>query len=346
MSVLLASATQTWGLAASVDLVVGAGPGPVIVAAGGWARAGVTSAGQQQASGRHLMPVTSEAVGGWPPWPSASDARGTKVMMVREGRTSAHLQEGSSRALVRASVTGTPRSSQLAPSKAPSKTAGCDRQIDLGPSVQGRAIVACRLRGSDDSAAHTVLVIGNMHGDEPGGPRVVSRLTAMDITGAKADVWVIKTANPDGSAMDIRGNANKVDLNRNFPARGWQVQGADTVYYGGLVAGSEPETQALMMAMDQIRPTVVVVFHQQLNVIDCTTNRSKVLSRTLHDLTGYRYLRPPKCLPNWVGQFTTWANETYAATSAVIFELEAHPPGRRLDRVAAAMVRLGRRLPH
>jgi hypothetical protein len=117
-----------------------------------------------------------------------------------------------------------------------------------------------------------------------------------------------------------------------------------TVVYGGPAAGSEPETQALMSAMAQLRPTEVVVFHQQLNLIDCTPYRSATLSRTLHELTGYRYLSPPSCLANWVGQFTTWANETYPTTSAVTFELEARPTANRLDRVAAAMVQLGAQL--
>ena len=166
-----------------------------------------------------------------------------------------------------------------------------------------------------------------------------------DITGRKASVWVIKTANPDGTLVLSRGNAHKVDLNRNFPDSTWKVQGEGTVVYGGRKAGSEPETQALMSAMDQIKPTEVVVFHQQLNLIDCTPYRSQTLSRTLHELTGYRLMSPPKCLANWVGQFTTWANETYATTSAVTFELEARPPDSRLDRVAEAMVQLGAELP-
>jgi protein MpaA len=231
-----------------------------------------------------------------------------------------------------------------APTTKPSTKPGCARTIRLGLSVQGRAIVACRLRGSDDTAAHTVLVVGSIHGVEPAGLGVVARLKAMNISGRTANVWVIKTINPDGTLVKSRGNAHKIDLNRNFPAKGWKVQGAGTVYYGGRAAGSEPETQALMSAMAQLRPTEVVVFHQQLNLIDCTPYRSATLSRTLHELTGYRFLRPPSCLASWVGQFTTWANETYSTTSAVTFELEARPTAKRLDRVASAMVKLGAQL--
>ena len=308
-----------------------------------------------EATGRLLITVTSDAKRVLLEWRTAANTKAATVMRIRNGKAAGYLPKGSTKVTAKTLPTakppaakkseGAPAAPAATPSTTPSTEPGCAQTIRLGKSVQGRAIDACRLRGSDDTARHSVLVVGSVHGIEPAGLGVVSRLQARDITGRKANVWVINTANPDGTLVLSRGNAHKIDLNRNFPDSTWKVQGVGTVVYGGPKAGSEPETQALMSAMEQIKPTVVVVFHQQLNLIDCTPYRSQTLSRTLHELTGYRLKSPPKCLANWVGQFTTWANETYATTSAVTFELEARPPASRLDRVAEAMVQLGAELP-
>lgn len=337
-----------------------AASGPVVAAAPTVARgrARVAVIVTPEASGRLLITVTSDAKRVLLTWLTAAKTKRATIMPIRDGKAAGYLPKGSTRVSAKVLAAGKPKASlpvapttkpatapATAPSTEPSTEPGCARTIRLGQSVQGRAVVACRLRGSDDTAAHTVLVVGSVHGIEPAGLGVVARLQAMDITGRKADVWVIETINPDGTLVLSRGNAHKIDLNRNFPAKGWKVQGEGTVVYGGRAAGSEPETQALMSAMVQLRPTEVVVFHQQLNLIDCTPYRSETLSRTLHELTGYRFKSPPKCLGNWVGQFTTWANETYSTTSAVTFELEARPPASRLDRVAEAMVQLGAQLP-
>ena len=303
-----------------------------------------------EASGRLLITVTSDAKRVLLEWRTAANTKAATVMRIRSGKAAGYLPQGSTKVTAKAlpaakKSEGAPAAPADTPSTTPSTEPGCAQTIRLGKSVQGRAIDACQLRGSDDTAAHTVLVVGSVHGIEPAGLGVVSRLQARDITGRNANVWVIKTANPDGTLVLSRGNAHKIDLNRNFPDSTWKVQGVGTVVYGGRKAGSEPETQALMSAMEQIKPTEVVVFHQQLNLIDCTPYRPQTLSRTLHELTGYRLLSPPKCLANWVGQFTTWANETYPTTSAVTLELEARPPASRLDRVAEAMVQLGAELP-
>jgi hypothetical protein len=330
--------------------MVSAGPGGVSASAVVRGRDAVAVVVVPEATGRLLITVTSDAKRVLLEWRTAANTKAATVMRMRNGKAAGYLPKGSTDVTAKAlpaakKSEGTPAAPAATPSATPSTEPGCAQTISLGKSVQGRAIDACQLRGSDDRATHTVLVVGSVHGIEPAGLGVVSRLQEMDITGRKANVWVIKTANPDGTLVLSRGNAHKVDLNRNFPDSRWKVQGVGTVVYGGRKAGSEPETQALMSAMEQIKPTEVVVFHQQLNLIDCTPYRPQTLSRTLHELTGYRLLSPPKCLANWVGQFTTWANETYATTSAVTFELEARPPASRLDRVAEAMVQLGAELP-
>lgn len=224
----------------------------------------------------------------------------------------------------------------LGPVVAPPPTAAaddCQSRLALGESRRGRAIVACQIRGSDP-ALPALLVVGSMHGNELAGIRVVSRLRQRDLTGLGANIWAIRTINPDGSIAGTRGNARRIDLNGNFPTEGWRQRSPGTILWGGARAVSEPETRALMRATRLLRPTRVVVFHQHANVIDCPPYRSRALTRTLNRLTGYRI----RCMPVLVGNYTAWANARYAGTTSVTFELEARPPAARLDRVAAAMV--------
>ena len=103
----------------------------------------------------------------------------------------------------------------------------------IGTSVQGRPIVAVhRWR---PGATRTLLVIGNMHGDEQAGLRVVRRLRKHSFPAA-VDLWLIRSVNPDGTAADRRTNAHGVDLNRNFPRR-WKSAGRGTSQWSGPSAG-------------------------------------------------------------------------------------------------------------
>lgn len=214
----------------------------------------------------------------------------------------------------------------------------CQKRVQLGSSREGRSIVACQVRGSTESAATMLLVVGSMHGNEKGGLKVTRRLRAMDLTGGEANIWTIATINPDGHVRDRRGNLRRVDLNGNFPTEGWQERFSGLDTYGGPRPASEPETRALMQAMSRLQPDRVVVFHQQINSIDCPPYRPRTLTRKLHRVTGYAI----RCLPVNHGNFTAWANSTYRWTTAVTFELEARPPASRMDRVAKGLVRIAR----
>ncbi|MGA1658813.1 MAG: M14 family zinc carboxypeptidase, partial [Ilumatobacteraceae bacterium] len=77
----------------------------------------------------------------------------------------------------------------------------------IGLSVEGRDIEAFRL---GTPGGTPVLVVGVIHGDEDAGLLITDRLMAM--TPPKGvELWVVPTMNPDGTASQTRGNANKVD---------------------------------------------------------------------------------------------------------------------------------------
>ena len=133
----------------------------------------------------------------------------------------------------------------------------------------GRPIVAQHKLGSD-TATHRILVVGQIHGEEPAGIAVVHALVAAHIP-ETVDLWLIATVNPDGGAIGRRGNNNGVDLNRNFPGD-WEPPGGPNTsaeHYSGEAPGSEPETQAVMNFVAAIHPDVSIWYHQPWYTIDC-----------------------------------------------------------------------------
>lgn len=119
----------------------------------------------REASGRLLITVTADAKRVLLTWRTAAKTTRATVMRIRNGTAAGYLPMGSTRVRATALATG----KKASPPASPSTKPRCAQTIRLGKSVQGRAIVACRLRGSDDRAAHTVLVVGSIHGIEPAG---------------------------------------------------------------------------------------------------------------------------------------------------------------------------------
>jgi protein MpaA len=208
----------------------------------------------------------------------------------------------------------------------------------LGHSVEDRPLVAKRL--GEAGADRTVLVVGSIHGNETQGERIVSRLR--DRAGRLGGValWTIETVNPDGVAAGTRGNANAVDLNRNF-AEGWREIPPSSGYYSGPRPFSEPETRAVRRFLRRIRPDVTVWYHQPFGntLIPCERRGRRVALRYAR-LSG---LPPDDCYPTPPGAATGWQD---AALKAKAFVAELGP-GRlsraEVRRHARAVLRIARR---
>lgn len=133
----------------------------------------------------------------------------------------------------------------------------------LGTSVEGREIVATRY---GDGTGKTVMMIGQIHGNEKTGIRLVRDIVAAGVP-AGYTLWVIETVNPDGNARNTRQNANGVDLNRNFPTQ-WARQTCPGKYCSGRTAASEPETRVLTDFLALVQPQLVVFYHAKGAYID------------------------------------------------------------------------------
>jgi protein MpaA len=204
----------------------------------------------------------------------------------------------------------------------------------LGESVQGRAITA-KLEGGRDARVR-VLVVGQIHGDEPAGRKVVRALRRLEPPRDVA-VWTVRSVNPDGAARGTRQNARGVDLNRNF-GRGWRPSTPGTRYYGGPRPFSEPESKAVRRLVRRIRPRLTIWFHQPYGfVVRPFDAASRRLARRYAGLVDM----PLRALPRYPGTATGWQNHRFPGTDAFVVELKAGTvTARRARRHARAVLAL------
>lgn len=179
------------------------------------------------------------------------------------------------------------------------------RWEEIGVSVQGRPIRTTTIgRGP-----RKVLWIGGIHGNEREGSVATAELPAafLDVTDAPAKValTVVEDVNPDGTAMNVRGNANGVDLNRNYPADNFD---RGNPRFGGEPL-SQPEARVLHDLILSLMPDLVIVAHSWRG--DHFVNYdgpAEDLARLFSVMSGYRMrasddISPtPGSLGSWVGR--------------------------------------------
>lgn len=92
--------------------------------------------------------------------------------------------------------------------------------------------------------------------------------------GQKNRLLFIPCLNPDGLALKTRQNANKVDLNRNFPTKNWEgnENGTDistnSDYFGGNTPASEIETKFVIEIIEKYKPDVILTLHAPYKVVN------------------------------------------------------------------------------
>lgn len=135
------------------------------------------------------------------------------------------------------------------------------RVTRLGTSVQGRPIEMITF---GPAVGSPVLIIGGTHsGTEPTSVYVAEQLIAhlrANPTDAKRPVAIIANANPDALPAKTRGNANGVDVNRNFPAKNWKSVKNRTTF-NGAAPSTEPESRAIQQAIHSLNPDRIVSIH-------------------------------------------------------------------------------------
>ena len=170
--------------------------------------------------------------------------------------------------------------------------------IPWNPGTYGRSVLGIPLEVWRPRERCRLLVFSGIHGEEPETTYALSR-ALRQLAEPPHHAAVVLAANPDGLTRGTRGNARGVDLNRNFPSRDWQPtpvthrstleDSSDVLLSPGEHAGSEPETQALLALIAELRPETVIALHAPLACID-DANGSP-LGQWLAQRTGMPFVR-------------------------------------------------------
>ena len=156
------------------------------------------------------------------------------------------------------------------------------RRLTIGRSVDGRPIRAIRIGQAGDS--RTVLIVGCIHGNEPAGIAIARHLATASGPPGSA-LWIIPDLNPNGVAADTRQNANRVDLNPNFPWH-WRPLGTlGNPQYSGPRPLSEPEARAAAQLILHVRPQITIWFHQPQALVDLSGGNPRI-ERKFAQLVG------------------------------------------------------------
>jgi hypothetical protein len=153
-------------------------------------------------------------------------------------------------------------------------------KVDVLPgcqSVNGTPIYHYERKGDAKKPA-SILVLSLIHGDEtPAGSVGRFWMERLETIAPRNNWRVVPVLNPDGLLKKTRTNANKVDINRNFPTQDWTEKArafwekdakSSPRRFPGNLAASEPETQCALKQFEDFKPDFVVSIHTPLKVLD------------------------------------------------------------------------------
>ncbi len=200
--------------------------------------------------------------------------------------------------------------------------------IPWAPGTYGRSVLGLPLEVWRPQAECRLLIFAAIHGEEPETTYALSR-ALRQLVEPPEHCAVILAANPDGVTRGTRGNANGVDLNRNFPSKDWRPgtvthrstieDTSDVLLTTGKQPASEPETEALLSLIRDLEPRAVVALHAPLACIDDANDSP--FGRRLAQRTGMPLVRDVG-YPT-PGSFGSWGSDNGVPVVTYEFPLAA-----------------------
>jgi hypothetical protein len=226
-----------------------------------------------------------------------------------------------------------------------------DVRFLVGESVEGRPIVGFAFPSQASDATALVLVSG-IHGDEMNAWPVLESLVSSYYNHTRTlppslSLYIIESLNPDGTASNVRFNANGVDLNRNWGTTDWKtnVEVGSFEFLnggGGPEPFSEPETRQMrdfLLNLQIEHPGGVTVIYMHaafpprgmvlpgvyhVNGQDIADSGSRELGLLLSEAADYNYSNVWNGNYTVTGDATTWAVDN--DIKALTIELPVRTP--------------------
>lgn len=186
--------------------------------------------------------------------------------------------------------------------------------LRLETRIYGTSVLGAPLRYIPCTGRCRLLVVAAIHGEEPETTFLLSRSLRAFGNNFRSIAFVL-CANPDGVTLGTRGNANGVDLNRNFKTSNWSAQAVpsrsvleaprDTLLSPGTAPASEPETLALTSLIEKLAPETILSMHAPIGCIDAPAATPVV--RELGDVFGIPHV--PDIGYATPGSLGTWCAE-------------------------------------
>lgn len=197
----------------------------------------------------------------------------------------------------------------------------------FGHTSQGLPIPAYNF---GNNGSH-ILIIGGVHGDEVEGVQAAHGLLEafQKNFSYNLQITLVPAFNLDGILSAQRKNGNKVDLNRNLPTLDWSPVAAKESYFPGLKANSEPENQALVSYIENVKPKFILSLHSWNPMLN-TNGDCRKIAQTISAMTGYT-------VTDDIGYPTPGSLGTYCGVERHIptltYEIERYLPCQEVLRV-------------
>ena len=170
------------------------------------------------------------------------------------------------------------------------------KEITLAKTIKGKDIKGFSF--GDENSFNKTLIIGGIHGTEPQSKEICD-LYIEEIKGKQFPedcyLLLIPALNPDGLEAKSRGNANSVDLNRNFPSSSWKnvPLAGNNSYFPGIKPASEIETQIIVDLLNKHNFKKIVAIHTNYTIqfpnppmINYDSEQSRELAEKLSYVTN------------------------------------------------------------